>query len=284
MDVVVGLIAAISHEDSYIKAAGMGMAHHAGLVKECSDQVRMHDVPLSLVEALADHAVAPSAPQLLEMGCLGFITQAASEHAVTSRVYEVAMAAASTLMSRGSARARHSAVTRTPDVLMSLCLKLREHMDRRAQVRLPNAQARVKRVSTLAECRLRCWCLQSPNADHSFHFCIASVMWVAASMPDTVVESSEATIVVSLLKHPDPLVLRYSTLSIWLLARHTPNQRTLGDVGALELLTGWLAVLVYLIKVCASAAPRQAIRGSRRAPLEAHYACCMVSQTRRATG
>ena len=103
---------------------------------------------------------------------------------------------------------------------------------------------------------------QHADATKSFHYCAATTLWVANSLSTTSIPAEQAAVVVSLLRHPDPLLLRYSSLTTWLMARHEPNRAVLGEVGAVELLCGWVALLVLLIKTEQS----EQRRAARNAP------------------
>jgi len=133
------------------------------------------------------------------------------------------MAAASTLLSRCSTAHRNTAVLEYPQLMAALASKLDDHMAHRKK---------------------------HPQANKAFHFCCASTMWAASCYGFAEVARPVAATAVSLLTHPDPLLLRYSTLIVWLLGRHKPHRGMLGELGALELLSGWVAALLLLVKVC----------------------------------
>lgn len=80
------------------------------------------------------------------------------------------------------------------------------------------------------------------------HFAAATVMWVLYAMPGASVPQDVLQQLVALIKFPDPLMLRYTPLIIWLLARRPDQRRPIGEAGTIEVLLGWAAVLLLVLR------------------------------------
>lgn len=84
MNVIMSLMACISHRDTFVSTAGLGLVSHGATVKACANQVR-GVMSVQLVPCVTHAQYLVCVPQFLASGVLETVIRACGEVAVTSR-------------------------------------------------------------------------------------------------------------------------------------------------------------------------------------------------------